>query len=231
MLSPIQSWVRLQEYFLRKRGFYKFSNKYFLFKVPGSDCARTSPHCPMLCHAIPITGQLKELSVLHGEVCSLETLCKVFRVQHAVLDTLAQCLESVRLVACRVVCSVQCAVSRECASGGGEGNGASWWSWHCSHPQPQSTDSCPQTEVRCCSATQLFTIQGSCSVSNRYSKTYLKVVTVSPPRKGTLLQNIKYTNLFVGSYRRTISSFWEFCPYHTNLRAIAMWNTGVMKWP
>ena len=116
MCHAIPNTILSKEYFLRKKGFYKFSNKYFLFKVPGSDCARTSPHCPMLCHAIPITGQLKELSVLHGEVCSLETLCKVFRVQHAVLDTLAQCLESIRLVAWRVVCSMQCAAcSVQCA--------------------------------------------------------------------------------------------------------------------
>ena len=89
------------------------------------------------------------------------------------------CLESVRQVA---VCSVRCAVPRECATGGGRVT-----------VPAGDLDIAPTRSHKARIAVhrlkyaappqQLFTIQGSCGVSNRCSKIYLKVVTVSPPQK------------------------------------------------
>ena len=99
MCHAIPNTILSKEYFLRKKGFYKFSNKYFLFKVPGSDCARTSPHYPMLCHYRPTE----------------RTVCAAWRG--------VQSRDPLQGVPC-AACSIRhtCAVSREYTTSGVEGS-------------------------------------------------------------------------------------------------------------
>ena len=103
--------VRLQEYFLRKKGFFKFSNKDFRFKVPGSDCARTSPHYPMLCHYRPTE---RTVCAAWRGVQSRDPLqgvpCAACSIRHTCAVSREYTTSGVEALHWRVVCSVQCAV-------------------------------------------------------------------------------------------------------------------------